>query len=182
MRRVPVAATIRDAYIFTAAHLGGIIGLIWVPMVIVTVAQFFTFHRYYNDFIEAMAGGLRCGGRRLLSVSWECLVAVLDTVQFVPVEVRNVRVQFDVYREQSVLMDIFANRLRERAAQLGISNAEAARRSGLDERRYAHYVTGRREPDLETLVRIARALGTSPSWLLGEPSVESSRGGRVYLR
>lgn len=74
-------------------------------------------------------------------------------------------------------MDIFANRLRERAAQLGISNAEAARRSGLDERRYAHYVTGRREPDLETLVRIARALGTSPSWLLGEPSVESSRGG-----
>src|SRR5690606_11426561 len=90
---------------------------------------------------KAMAGGMRCGGRRSLSVSWGCLILVLDTVQSVPVEVRNVRVQFDVYREQSVLMDIFANRLRERAAQLGISNAEAARRSGLDERRYAHYVT-----------------------------------------
>jgi len=50
---------------------------------------------------------------------------------------------------------------------LGISNAEAARRVGLDERRYAHYASGRREPDLATLVRISDALGTSPNWLLG---------------
>jgi transcriptional regulator with XRE-family HTH domain len=69
-------------------------------------------------------------------------------------------------------MDIFSQRLRERAAQLGISNAEAARRCGLEERRYAHYVTGRREPDLDTLVRIAHSLGTSPNWLLG---VEDAR-------
>lgn len=74
-------------------------------------------------------------------------------------------------------MDIFTQRLRERAAQLGISNAEAARRSGLEERRYAHYVTGRREPDLETLVRIAQSLGTSPNWLLGEGEASSPRGG-----
>lgn len=66
-------------------------------------------------------------------------------------------------------MDIFAKRLQERAKQLGISNAEAARRIGLDERRYAHYVSGRREPDLATLVKIADALGTSPNWLLGLP-------------
>jgi len=64
-------------------------------------------------------------------------------------------------------MDIFAKRLRERAKQLGISNAEAARRAGLDERRYAHYASGRREPDLATVVKIADALGTSPNWLLG---------------
>jgi len=64
-------------------------------------------------------------------------------------------------------MDIFAERLQERAKQLGISNAEAARRIGLDERRYAHYASGRREPDLATLVKIAIALGTSPNWLLG---------------
>jgi len=74
-------------------------------------------------------------------------------------------------------MDIFTQRLRERAAQLGISNAEAARRSGLEERRYAHYVTGRREPDLETLVRIAQSLGTSPNWLLGEDDAPAGRNG-----
>jgi len=64
-------------------------------------------------------------------------------------------------------MEIFAQRLRERAAQLGISNAEAARRCELDERRYGHYTSNRREPDLATLVRIAKSLGTTPNWLLG---------------
>lgn len=64
-------------------------------------------------------------------------------------------------------MDIFANRLRERAKQLGISNAEAARRCGLNERRYAHYTQGIREPNLQILVKIARVLGTSPDYLLG---------------
>ncbi len=57
MRRIPVGATIRDAYIFAATHLGGVIGLIWVPMVLLTVMGFFSFQRYYNDFIDAMATG-----------------------------------------------------------------------------------------------------------------------------
>ncbi|MCJ8519717.1 helix-turn-helix domain-containing protein [Pseudorhizobium tarimense] len=64
-------------------------------------------------------------------------------------------------------MEILSKQLQGRAKQLGISNAEAARRVGLDERRYAHYASGRREPDLATLVRIAAALGTTPNWLLG---------------
>ena len=73
-------------------------------------------------------------------------------------------------------MDIFARKLKEQARLLGISNAEAARRIGLDERRYAHYTTGRREPDLATLVRIADALGTTPNALLGveEPFVDDA--------
>lgn len=75
-------------------------------------------------------------------------------------------------------MDIFASKLRERAAALGISNAEAARRAGLNERRYAHYVSGLREPDLATLVRIASALGTTPNMLLGveDPTMLDARG------
>ena len=71
-------------------------------------------------------------------------------------------------------MDILAKKLKEQARLLGISNAEAARRIGLDERRYAHYTAGRREPDMATLVRIAVALGTTPNALLGveEPFVD----------
>lgn len=76
-------------------------------------------------------------------------------------------------------MRIFATRLRERAAELGISNAEAARRVGLSERRYGHYVTDLREPDLATLVRIAKILETTPDELLGfgerKPSPRSKR-------
>ena len=64
-------------------------------------------------------------------------------------------------------MELFANSLRKRAAKLGISNAEAARRSGLSERRYSHYVSGIREPDLATLLRIAEALQATPNDLLG---------------
>lgn len=54
-RRISVGATVRDAYAFVGAHLGGVIGVIWLPMVLVTVAQFFTFNRCYNDFIDALA-------------------------------------------------------------------------------------------------------------------------------
>lgn len=79
--------------------------------------------------------------------------------------------------EQFVPMDLFASRLRERAAELGIAHAEAARRAGLSERRYSHYVSGIREPDLATLVRIAEALQTTPDVLLGvaDPKPASPR-------
>jgi transcriptional regulator with XRE-family HTH domain len=64
-------------------------------------------------------------------------------------------------------MDALARALRARAQELGLSHAAIARRVGMSERRYAHYVNGRNEPDLATLVRIAKALQTSPNELLG---------------
>ena len=64
-------------------------------------------------------------------------------------------------------MQIFEERLQSRAAELGLSQAEVARASGLNERRYNHYARGRRQPDLATLVRIAVTLKTTPNWLLG---------------
>lgn len=83
--------------------------------------------------------------------------------------------------EQFVPMKIFAERLKGRAAVLGLSNAEVARRIGLSERRYGHYVSGGREPDLATLVRIARVLGTSPNHLLGFDDEESKSSKRSRL-
>lgn len=83
--------------------------------------------------------------------------------------------------EKFVPMNPFASRLRQRAEELGITNAEAARRVGLSERRYANYVSGTREPNLATLVRIANTLETSPDWLLafrpeaGEPPTARMR-------
>ncbi|NRG17579.1 helix-turn-helix transcriptional regulator [Rhizobiales bacterium] len=64
-------------------------------------------------------------------------------------------------------MDIFANNLKDRAHELGLSNAEVARRVGLSERRYAHYVSGRNEPDLAMLLKIAEVLQSTPNELLG---------------
>jgi transcriptional regulator with XRE-family HTH domain len=78
-------------------------------------------------------------------------------------------------------METFAAKLRKRAQELGISNAEAGRRIGLGERRYAHYISGAREPDLATLVRIAKVLETTPNELLGF-GAEPKRSKRAVLK
>jgi transcriptional regulator with XRE-family HTH domain len=71
-----------------------------------------------------------------------------------------------LYREHLVPMDLLARRLRERARHLELSDAEVARRAGLAERRYGHYVRGTREPDLATLIRICAVLNVTPNDLL----------------
>src|SRR5690606_33916702 len=83
-------------------------------------------------------------------------------------------------QEQIVPMEPFASNLRNRAKELGISNAEAARRVGLSERRYGNYVSGRREPDLRTLVQIAVALQTSPDHLLSFGAVSATDEGDLF--
>ncbi|MDN5289615.1 MAG: hypothetical protein JWR38_5894 [Mucilaginibacter sp.] len=87
MRRVPVVATVRDSYIFTATHLGGIIGLIWVPMLLLTVMGFFSFQRYYNDFIEAMAGSnpAALGPSLLMMLGYLVAALLLHAVMYVAV-------------------------------------------------------------------------------------------------
>jgi transcriptional regulator with XRE-family HTH domain len=75
-------------------------------------------------------------------------------------------------------METFAQRIRERARELGLSDAEVARRAGLSERRYSYYATGEREPNLATLVRICEVLAATPNDLLlpeGKPPAQSVR-------
>jgi transcriptional regulator with XRE-family HTH domain len=75
-------------------------------------------------------------------------------------------------------MESFAQRIRERARELGLSDAEVARRAGLSERRYGYYATGEREPNLATLVRICEVLVATPNDLLlpgGKPPPQSER-------
>lgn len=74
-------------------------------------------------------------------------------------------------------MELFARNLRRRAQELGLTHAEVARRAGLSERRYAHYASGRNEPDLTMLLKIAEVLQTSPGALLAgdEPEVKDER-------
>jgi transcriptional regulator with XRE-family HTH domain len=75
-------------------------------------------------------------------------------------------------------MQVFAQRIRERARELGLSDAEVARRAGLSERRYGYYATEEREPNLGTLIRICEVLAASPNDLLlpeGKPPAQSGR-------
>ncbi|KNY14728.1 transcriptional regulator [Shinella sp. SUS2] len=79
-------------------------------------------------------------------------------------------------------MELFASNLRKRAEELGISHAEVARRAGLSETRYGNYVSGRREPDLATLVRISAVLGTTPNDLLTTEGHQGSVGNLMRNR
>ena len=67
-----------------------------------------------------------------------------------------------------------ASKLRELTEALGITNVEAAKRCGLDRRRYGHYVTGRSRPSYETLIKICANLGSTPNLLLGFTREEHS--------
>lgn len=78
-------------------------------------------------------------------------------------------------------MDVFAQRLKQQARNLGLSDAEVARRCGLNERRYGHYVSGSREPNLETLVRICEVLGVTPNDLLGFGADDGEENARSQL-
>jgi len=69
-------------------------------------------------------------------------------------------------------MEGLGKRLRFRAQELGLSDAEVARRAGLTATRYGHYVTDYREPDLVTLVRVCRVLGIRPDELLAYEGAE----------
>lgn len=63
-------------------------------------------------------------------------------------------------------MELFGRSFRKRARELSLSDTEVARRAGLNERRYGFCVTGEREPDLATLIRISQVLQTSVDSLL----------------
>lgn len=76
----------------------------------------------------------------------------------------------DIFSTEEV--NRLGERLRERVAQLGISQVEAARRCGLSPSRFGNYYKNSRSPDLDTLMRMARALQTSTDWLLGFSAVE----------
>lgn len=73
-------------------------------------------------------------------------------------------------------MQVLPSRLKARARELGLSDADVARRAGLTERRYGHYVTGTRRPDYETLLRLCNVLDTSPNEVLGYEATQTSDG------
>lgn len=59
-------------------------------------------------------------------------------------------------------------RIRERRARLGWTQDRLAKEAGIPRPTLANYEAGRREPDLETVQKLAHALNTSMSYLVGE--------------
>lgn len=61
----------------------------------------------------------------------------------------------------------FTKRLREARQAAGLGQQDIAAAAGISKTAYSSYETGRRQPDLSRLCRLAGALGVSADWLLG---------------
>jgi hypothetical protein len=68
VNKIPVWKTVSFAYSFTFGHLATIIGLIWIPMLAITVGTFFVMKPYYETIAAAGAGGLAGAGSMLFYV------------------------------------------------------------------------------------------------------------------
>ena len=78
-------------------------------------------------------------------------------------------------------MNGLGQRLRERARELGLADATVAERLGLSQQRYHNYISDQTEPDLQTLVRICRALATEPNVVLAFLDSEGEVGEEAKL-
>lgn len=76
----------------------------------------------------------------------------------------------------------FGQKLRNRARELGLADATVAERLGLSQQRYFNYVSDQTEPDFETLLRICRALDTTPNAVLGTEPSQPEQGEADALR
>jgi transcriptional regulator with XRE-family HTH domain len=61
----------------------------------------------------------------------------------------------------------FADRLRNLREMSGLTQAELGEKSKINSTQIAHFENGGREPNLENLVKIVKALGISADVLLG---------------
>ncbi len=87
MRKIPVWKTITDGYSFTFGHLGTIIGLIWLPMVIVAVVGYFVMSQYYATLPSAMEAGdpATMGRSGLIVLLWSVVSLLLSSMMYAAV-------------------------------------------------------------------------------------------------
>ena len=82
-------------------------------------------------------------------------------------------------------MSIFSERMSELMKNNGLSQKELAAKAGVTESAMSYYVKGERTPRSDVLARIAKALGTTTDYLLGntlETNINSTDEDLQYLQ
>lgn len=69
-------------------------------------------------------------------------------------------------------MDIFVMKLRNAMYSRGMKQVDLARATGLTDSQISSWYNGRYRPNAEALAKIAKALGVSPAYLLGQEEVD----------
>jgi hypothetical protein len=84
MNKLPVWDTIRPAYTFTFAQLGTIIGLCWLPLVLIAILQFLPY-AFGGDPMSASESPAAQGRHGLESLASSLLMLLLYAIAYVPV-------------------------------------------------------------------------------------------------
>ena len=72
--------------------------------------------------------------------------------------------------------EVFSKRLKEERIKNGFTQAEIAQKLETSQGAYQKWESGAREPNFQTLLKIASILNTTTSYLLGESNVSAGRG------
>ena len=66
-----------------------------------------------------------------------------------------------------ITLNIFPQRLKELRLEKGLTQTELANMLGISQKSYSHWETGKNEPNLENLIKLADLLEVSLDWLFG---------------
>ena len=76
-----------------------------------------------------------------------------------------------------MFLEIFVQRLQEELSKQNISQSSLARKIGLDRSSITHYLSGKVQPSLIVLFRIAEALDVDADYLMGHTNERKRFGG-----
>lgn len=70
-----------------------------------------------------------------------------------------------------ITSNIFSQRLKELRLKKGLTQTELGERVGVKQNTFTNWENGKREPNFETLLKLASILNTTTSYLLGESDI-----------
>ena len=76
--------------------------------------------------------------------------------------------------------NIFPQRLKELRLKKGLTQTELGEKVGVKQNTYTNWENGKREPNFETLLKLASILNTTTSYLLGESDIQYGYGSKEF--
>ncbi len=76
--------------------------------------------------------------------------------------------------------NIFPQRLKELRLKKGLTQTELGEKVGVKQNTFTNWENGKREPNFETLLKLASILNTTTSYLLGESDIYYGYGSKEF--
>lgn len=79
-----------------------------------------------------------------------------------------------------ITSNIFSQRLKELRLKKGLTQTELGEKVGVKQNTFTNWENGKREPNFETLLKLASILNTTTSYLLGESDIYYGYGSKEF--